>query len=61
MTDLLTALGLVLVLEGVLWALFPDGMKRVVVAALAMTSAMLRMVGLTAALIGLVIVWSIRG
>ncbi|MBT3767464.1 MAG: DUF2065 domain-containing protein, partial [Rhodospirillales bacterium] len=28
MSDLLTALGLVLVIEGVVYALFPDAMKR---------------------------------
>jgi len=34
MRDLGTALALVLVIEGVLYALFPDGMKRLVAALL---------------------------
>ena len=35
MTELLVAFGLVLVLEGLLYALFPGGMKRTMAAALA--------------------------
>jgi uncharacterized protein len=61
MTDLATALALVLVLEGLLWALFPNGMKRVVVAALAMRNARLRLAGLAAMAGGVVLVWLIRG
>lgn len=42
MDDLLTALALVLVIEGCLWALFPDGMRRAMAQALAMPAATLR-------------------
>lgn len=61
MTDLLTAIGLVLVIEGVLYALFPDGMKRMMAMALTQPSAMIRLSGLAATFVGVVVVWLIRG
>lgn len=61
MRDFLTALALVLVIEGVLWAAFPDTMKRAAAMALAMDSSRLRTVGLLAALLGVVGVWLLRG
>jgi len=59
--DLLTALALVLVIEGMLWALFPDAMKRAAERALLMDSAQLRYAGLVAAALGVVFVWLVRG
>ena len=61
MTDFLAALGLVLVIEGVLYALFPDGMKRFVRLALEMPPAAMRAAGLFSAILGLVVVWLARG
>lgn len=61
MTDLLTALALVLVLEGTLWAVAPEGMKRAVVVALSMTPQKLRAGGLMAAALGVFFVWLMRG
>ncbi len=60
MTDFLTALGLVLVIEGAIYALFPDGMKRMMAVALALPAARLRAMGLAAAAIGILIVWLVR-
>jgi len=59
--DLLTALALVLVIEGMLWALFPEAMKRAAERALVMDSGQLRYAGLVAAATGVVLVWLIRG
>jgi uncharacterized protein YjeT (DUF2065 family) len=59
--DLITALALVLVIEGALYALFPDVMKRVVLSIADMPAATLRNVGLVAATVGVAIVWLIRG
>ena len=42
MQDLLTAAALVLVIEGMLWALFPFGMKRAMASAMEMDPAALR-------------------
>jgi uncharacterized protein YjeT (DUF2065 family) len=61
MEDFLAALGLVLVLEGVLYALFPEGMQRMMAAALTISPAMLRGGGLVAAAAGFGIVWLVRG
>lgn len=54
---LLMAIGLVFVLEGLLYALFPSGMKRTVAMLLEMTDSKVRDVGLIAAVIGVLIVW----
>ena len=61
MTDLLVAVGLVLVLEGVLYAAFPLGMKRTLAQLLELPDSTLRGVGLAAAVIGLLLVWLVRG
>jgi uncharacterized protein YjeT (DUF2065 family) len=61
MTDLLTALALVLVLEGALWAIAPDGMKRAAVVALSMANQQLRTGGLIAVALGVLLVWLMRG
>ncbi|MEZ5904946.1 MAG: DUF2065 domain-containing protein [Geminicoccaceae bacterium] len=60
MQDLLTASALVLVLEGALWALFPDAMKRAAARAMTLESGMLRVLGLVFAVLGVFIVWLIR-
>jgi uncharacterized protein YjeT (DUF2065 family) len=60
MADLGTALGLVLVIEGVLYALFPDAMKGAAARVVLVPAQALRIAGLVAAGIGLVIVWAIR-
>lgn len=59
--DLITALALVLVIEGALYALFPDAMKRMILAIAEMPPAMLRNAGLIAAVAGVAIVWLVRG
>ena len=60
MKDLWTALALMLVIEGVLYALFPEGMRRVVVQMVTVPAPILRAVGLAAACIGVIVVWLIR-
>lgn len=58
---LITAVGLVLVLEGSIYALFPDGMKRMMSQMSYVPPEVLRRAGLVAAVIGAVIVWFVRG
>ena len=60
-TDLLLAAALVLFFEGALYALFPDGMKRMMVSALNTPSHILRIFGLAMAVLGVVGVWLIHG
>lgn len=51
------AVGLVLIFEGVGYALVPDRMKEMLRLALAQPEQSLRLIGLTAVLIGLVVIW----
>lgn len=57
----LTALGMILVIEGLFYALFPNGMKRMIIAVLDMPSGSLRLGGLVALVAGVVVVWLVRG
>ncbi|MBN9671597.1 DUF2065 domain-containing protein [Roseibium aggregatum] len=61
MSDLVTALGLMLVFEGVLYALLPGGMKNMMRSALETPEQTLRIAGLAVAAGGLFLVWIIRG
>ena len=61
MNELFSALALAITLEGILYALFPDRMKRVMSVAIEQPTANLRFVGLLAAVLGVVIIWAIRG
>ncbi|HEV2335653.1 MAG TPA: DUF2065 domain-containing protein [Stellaceae bacterium] len=60
MRDLGTGLALVLVIEGVLYALFPEGMKHLAQRATVVPPQLLRASGLLAAAVGLVLVWLLR-
>jgi uncharacterized protein len=61
MDDLWVALGLILAIEGALYALFPAGMRRVVAEVLQQPDERLRRFGLLAAALGVGIVWLVRG
>ena len=60
MRDLLTALALILVIEGIVYALVPDGMKRLAAQATKVPAQSLRAGGLIAAILGVVLVWALR-
>lgn len=61
MNDLIVALGLVLVIEGLLWALVPRLAIRLLEGAAASPEGTLRIAGWTAVCLGVGIVWLIRG
>ena len=61
MTDLWTALALVLVIEGLLYAAFPEQMKRLVAKVLSLPAGALRAGGLVAAVVGVAAMWFLRG
>ena len=61
MSEVIAALGLVLVLEGVLYALFPEFMKRLARQAIETPGDTLRVAGLISAAIGVAIVRFVRG
>lgn len=61
MSDFLAALGLVLVLEGLIFAAGPAMAKRAMASVLETPDATLRVVGIATALAGLAMVWLVRG
>lgn len=61
MSDLLTAIGLAIAIEGLLYTLFPDGMKAAMAKLQTQPSSHLRTAGLVASVFGVGVVWLIRG
>jgi uncharacterized protein len=61
MNDFLAAVGLVFVIEGLLFAAFPDAARRAVVTVLNTPDQSLRTIGIVSALFGLAVVWLVRG
>ena len=61
MNDLVVGLGLVLVIEGLLWALVPNLAARLLEAAANVPQNTLRIAGWSSVLAGLLLVWIIRG
>jgi uncharacterized protein YjeT (DUF2065 family) len=61
MSDLVVGLGLVLVIEGLMWALAPNLATRLLEVAATTPPSALRIAGWGAALLGLCLVWLIRG
>ena len=60
MRDFLTALALILVIEGIVYAVAPDAMRRLAARAISTPAQMLRIGGLIAACVGVVLVWALR-
>lgn len=60
MSDFLAALGLVFMIEGLVFAALPGQAKRAMMSVMETPEATLRAIGLGSALIGLVIVWLAR-
>ncbi len=60
MIDLVAALGLAIAIEGILYALFPDGMRRMMARALELPPSTIRATGLMAAVFGVGLVWLAR-
>lgn len=61
MSDFIVALGLVLVLEGLLYGGLPGVVKRMAADIVHIPDGVMRVVGLTAMVIGVVLVWLVRG
>ena len=59
--DVLTALALILVIEGAMYALFPEAMKRFLAQVMALPASSLRGAGLASAIAGVALVWLLRG
>ena len=61
MSDLAVGFGLVLVIEGLLWALAPTTGLKLLVAAATTPHQALRLAGLVSVATGVAIVWLVRG
>lgn len=61
MIDLLSALALAIVIEGLVYAAFPEQMKRMLATILALPASTIRASALACAAVGLVLLWGIRG
>ncbi len=60
MSDFLAALGLVFVIEGLIFAAFPGHAKKAMLSVLETPDPSLRTIGIAAAVIGLAVVWLVR-
>jgi uncharacterized protein len=60
MRDFLTALALILVIEGIVYALIPELMRRLAARTMHTPAQALRIGGLIAAFLGVVMVWLMR-
>jgi uncharacterized protein len=61
MSDFIVALGLFFAIEGLVLAAFPAGAKHMMKTVLVTPDHALRIAGIVSALIGLFIVWLVRG
>jgi uncharacterized protein YjeT (DUF2065 family) len=61
MADFIVALGLVFVIEGLIFAVSPSAAKNAMAHVLETADGSLRVVGVASAIVGVVLVWFIRG
>ena len=61
MAEFIAAIGLVLVIEGLLFAAFPRAAKRLAASALESPEMSLRIAGIASAVLGLLLIWFVRG
>jgi hypothetical protein len=60
MADFLAALGLVFVIEGLVFAAFPEQAKRAMASVMQTPETTLRAIGIGSAVAGLILVWLVR-
>ena len=56
----LIGFGLILIVEGLIYAIFPEGMKKLLTCMIDMPVSALRSGGLVAAVIGLALLWAMK-
>ena len=60
MADFLAAFGLVFVIEGLVFAAFPEQAKRAMASVMQTPEMTLRAIGIASAVVGLILVWLVR-
>ena len=61
MTDFVVAIGLVFVIEGLLFAAFPEMAKKALQSVIEAPDQFLQIVGISSAVVGVILIWLIRG
>jgi uncharacterized protein YjeT (DUF2065 family) len=61
MSDFLVALGLVFVIEGLIFAASPGAAKKAMAHVMETADGPLRVVGIASAVVGVILVWLVRG
>ena len=61
MSELISAVGLVLVIEGLVWAAFPNAALRMLKAAANVPDQTLRVIGVSVLAAGVLLVWLAKG
>ena len=61
MSEFVVAIGLVLVIEGIVFAGCPNAAKRLAASAIESPEISLRLAGIASAVIGLLLIWLVRG
>ena len=56
----LIGFGLILVVEGLIYAIAPEGMKKLLLRMVELPASTLRTAGLFSAIIGLVLLWAVK-
>lgn len=60
-SDLMVAIGLLFAIEGILFAAFPAVVKRAMAHVVEIPDGPLRLVGIISAVVGVLLVWLVRG
>ena len=58
---IIAALGLLLIFEGLLYAIFPTTMKKIIKKMLNSSEETLKWSGITSAVFGLILIWFVKG
>ena len=61
MPEFIVAIGLVLVIESLLFAAFPQAAKRLAASAIESPESSLRVAGIASAVLGIILIWFMRG
>jgi len=61
MPDFIVALGLVFVIEGLIFSAFPATAKRAMESVQQAPDSTLRTVGIVSAILGIILIWAVRG